>query len=142
MCKAHKTTTRAQTKEDVTLMRNETNYSEDVRHANMSETGVKRDSILNDLSYFNVTHNKVADIMNELLEGVGPYELKLTLCSLIEDKHLTLEKLNFRITSFDYGFPDVKNKPSVIGKHGNASVCSPNMVSPQVVAVYDWGPHT
>lgn len=84
MCKAHKTTTRAQTKGDVTLMRNETNNAEDVRHANLSETDVKRDSILNNLSYFNVTHNKVVDIMHDLLEGVGPYELKLILSSLIE----------------------------------------------------------
>lgn len=117
MCKAHKTTTRAQTKEDVTLLRNKTNHAEDVHLANLSETGVKRDSILNNLCYFNVTHNQVADVMHDLLEGVGPYELKLILCSLIEDKHLTLEKLNFRITSFDYGFPDLKNKPSVIGRH-------------------------
>lgn len=116
MCKAHKTTTRVQTKEDVTLMRNETDHAEDVRHANLSETGVKRDSILNNLSNFNVKHNKVADIMHDLLEGVGPSELKLVLTSLIEDKH-TLEKLNFRITSFDYGFPDLKNMPSLIGKH-------------------------
>jgi len=91
----HKTTTRTQTKEDVTLMRNETNHAEDVHHANLSETGVKRDSVLSNLLYFNVTHNQVADIMHDLLEGVGPYELKLTLSSLIEDKHLTLEKLNF-----------------------------------------------
>ncbi|RXN36123.1 hypothetical protein ROHU_003222 [Labeo rohita] len=112
ICKAHKTTTRTQTKEDVTLMRNEVNHAEDVRHANLSETGVRRDSVLNNLSYFHVTHNQVADIMHDLLEGVGPYELKLVLSSLIEDKHLTLEKLNFRITSFDYGFPDLKNKPS------------------------------
>jgi len=94
-CARHKTTTRTQTKEDVTLMRNETNHAEDVHHANLSETGVKRDSVLNNLLYFNVTHNQVADIMHDLLEGVGPYELKLTLSSLIEDKDLTLEKLNF-----------------------------------------------
>ncbi|KAI2655858.1 ATP synthase subunit b [Labeo rohita] len=112
ICKAHKTTTRTQTKEDVTLMRNEVNHAEDVRHANLSETGVRRDSVLSNLSYFHVTHNQVADIMHDLLEGVGPYELKLVLSSSIVDKHLTLEKLNFRITSFDYGFPDLKNKPS------------------------------
>ena len=116
MCKTHKTTTRKQTKEDVTLLRNETNYAEDVHHNNLSETGVRRDSVLNNLSNFSVTHNKVADIMHDLLEGVGPYELKLVLSSLIGDKHLTLEKLNYRITSFDYGFTDLKNKPSVIGK--------------------------
>ncbi len=54
-------------------------------------------------------------IMHDLLEEVGPYELKLSVSSLIEDKHLTLEKLSFPITSFDYGFPDLKKKPSLIG---------------------------
>lgn len=88
ICKAHKTTTRTQTKEDTILMRNETNYNEVVCLANLSETGVKRDSILNSLSYFNVTHNKVVDVMHNLLEEVGPYELMLVLGSLIEDKHL------------------------------------------------------
>lgn len=38
------------------------------------------------------------------------------LNSLIEQKHLALEKLNYRITSFDYGFCDKGNKPSVISK--------------------------
>lgn len=116
ICKAHKTITKTQTKEDATLIRNEANYAADVSRNSMSDTGVKRDSILNNLSNFNVTHNKVLDIMHDLLEGVGPFELKLVLASLIEDKHLTLDTLNFRITSFDYGFSDVKNKPTVIGK--------------------------
>lgn len=30
---------------------------------------------------------------------------------------MTLEKLNYRITSFDYGFSDKQNKPSVISRH-------------------------
>lgn len=51
------------------------------------------------------------------LERVRPYELKLMLTPLIEDKNLTLRKLNFRIMSFDYGFPDLKNTPSVIVNH-------------------------
>lgn len=36
-CKANETTTRTQTNEDATLMRNETNYSEDVRLASLSK---------------------------------------------------------------------------------------------------------
>lgn len=53
--------------------------------------------------------------MHDLLEGVGPYDhmTKLVLNSLIEEKHLSLEKLNYRITSFDYGFSDKDNKPSI-----------------------------
>lgn len=54
--------------------------------------------------------------MSDVLEGVRPYELKLVLNSLIKQKHLTLEKHNYRITRFDYGFCDNGNKPSVISK--------------------------
>lgn len=42
--------------------------------------------------------------MHDILEGMGPYDVKLVLNSLIEQKHLTLDTLNYRITSFDYGF--------------------------------------
>lgn len=56
------------------------------------------------------------DIMHDILEGVGPLEVKLVLNSLIEQKHLTLDKLNYRITSFDYGFCDKGNVPSVISQ--------------------------
>ncbi|KAK0147238.1 hypothetical protein N1851_013353 [Merluccius polli] len=44
--------------------------------------------------------------MHDILEGIGPYEVKLVLSALIDQKHLSLEKLNNRITSFDYGFSD------------------------------------
>ena len=80
-------------------------------------TGVKRDSILNQLNFYHVTDNVVPDIMHDNLEGIGPLEMKLVLTSLIEGHHVTLEKLNYRITSFDYGFSDRQNKPSVISRH-------------------------
>jgi len=73
-----------------------------LRTADSSKTGLKRDSVLNNLSFYQVSDNVAVDIMQDVLEGVGPYELKLVLNSLIEQKHLTLEKLNYSITSFDW----------------------------------------
>ena len=73
-----------------------------MRTADSSKTGLKRDSVLNNLSFYQVSDNVAVDIMQDVLEGVGPYELKLVLNSLIEQKHLTLEKLNYSITSFDW----------------------------------------
>ena len=63
------------------------------------------------MSFYHMSDNVAVDIMYDVLEGVGPYELKLVLNSLNEQKHLTLEKLNYRITSFDYGFYEKRNKP-------------------------------
>lgn len=53
--------------------------------------------------------------MHDVLEGVAPLEVKLMLRHFIyEEKLLTLEQLNERISSFQYGYGDIKNKPSVI----------------------------
>ena len=115
-CKADKGVVRSLTLEDPALLRDRNSYEADLHTANPSQTGLKRDSVLNNLSFYHVSDNVAGDIMHDVLEGVGPYEVKLVLNSLIEQKHLTLEKLNHRITSFDYGFCDKGNKPSVISK--------------------------
>lgn len=115
-CKADKRGVRSLTLEDPALLRDRNSYEADLRTADSSQTGLKRDSVLNNLSFYHVSDNVAVDIMHDVLEGVGPYEVKLVLNSLIEQKHLTLEKLNYRITSFDYGFCDKGNKPSVISK--------------------------
>ena len=53
--------------------------------------------------------------MHDILEGVAPLEVKLMLRHFIfEEKLITLEQLNDRISSFQYGYGNVKNKPSVI----------------------------
>ena len=52
--------------------------------------------------------------MHDLLEGICSLEVHLVLAALIQDGYFTLDLLNSRITSFDYGIVDSKNKPSVI----------------------------
>lgn len=80
-----------------------------------SSTGIKHDSCLNTLTYFHVTEGVCVDIMHDVLEGVAPLEVKLMLRQFIyEDKLFTLEQLNNRISSFDYGYMNERNKPSVI----------------------------
>ena len=67
--------------------------------------------------------------------------MKLVLNSLIEKKHVTSDQINYRITCFDYGFADRRNKPSVISKNDMRNidgamlqVCCPDMVLTEVVA--------
>lgn len=117
LCKADKGKVRSLTLEDPALLRDRNSYEADVVTADSSQTGLKRHSVLNNLSFYHVSDNVAVDIMHDVLEGVGPYEMKPVLNSLIEQKHLTLEKLNYRITCFDYGFCDNSNKPSAISKN-------------------------
>lgn len=78
-----------------------------------SAYGVKRASILNQSCYFHVVGGLDLDIMHDQLEGVLPLQIKMLLRRLIHDNHIiTLDALNERISIFNYGPVDQKNKPS------------------------------
>lgn len=125
LCRVHRDVLKVQTQEDPTLLRDVNTHKADLQTDNPSQTGLKRDSVLNSLSFYHVTDNTALDIMHDILEGVGPYKFKCVLNALIEQKHITLDMLNYRITSFDYGFCDKGNKPSVIGKSDLKNLESP-----------------
>lgn len=59
---------------------------------------------MNDSKYYHVVGGLPADAMHDVLEGVLQYHTKelLKFC-ILEQKTFTLEELNKRITSFDYG---------------------------------------
>lgn len=81
----------------------------------VSAYGIKRASILNQSRYFHVVDGLDLDVMHDQLEGVLPLQIKLLLKKCIrEDEYFTLETLNDRITTFDYGSPEMSNKPSAI----------------------------
>ena len=59
----------------------------------------------------------VPDIMHDILEGTTQVTLKCLLNYLIKDKKcFSLKTLNERISSFNYGSIDNRNKPSEISK--------------------------
>lgn len=93
-----------QTSEDLTLLRDIYSHETDLLLENPTETGLKRDCVPNNLSY-QVAHNVAEDIMHDNLEGVGPYEGKLVLNSLTEQKHPTQN---------NHGFCDKSNNPYLI----------------------------
>lgn len=74
------------------------------------ENGLKKDSCLNSLKYFNVTKGLPPDIMHDLLEGV----IRYNFCCLIEylnEKHLySAKQLNNDLKLFKYGRIDKDNK--------------------------------
>lgn len=78
--------------------------------------GVVSECPFSELEFFDVTNGCPPDIMHDLLEGIVPRVLKLALKKLIQERHFTLEFLNNRITSFNYGFSDKTDKPVPIPK--------------------------
>jgi len=80
------------------------------------EFGINRNSILNELYYFDVCSGALLpDIMHDVLEGALQYELKLMLRSFIfQEQYLTLSEINDRIQYLDLGYMEIKDRPSLI----------------------------
>lgn len=81
---------------------------------NSSYYGIKQQSILNDLKYFNLGNIYAVDIMHDILEGVAQLEIKLIITYLVSEKILSLREINQRIFSFNYGSIDQCTKPSPV----------------------------
>lgn len=56
--------------------------------------------------------NMTFDAMHDILEGIGQLNLKFVGKYMISQKMLTLDEINKRIESFDYGPINQSNKPS------------------------------
>ena len=81
--------------------------------ARRTETGVAGDCVLHSSCNFRLYNNWVLDILHDLFEGVVQYSLKLVIHEyVIVQKLCSVEDLNRSVHSFNYGFTDVKNKPS------------------------------
>lgn len=78
--------------------------------------GINRQSVLFHVQHFDVCKCFPEDAMHVLLEGLVPYETKLLLKVLIGEKVVTLQELNNRLESFDYGYMDKKDKPTLISR--------------------------
>ena len=76
--------------------------------------GINRASTLDSVANFSVVNNLPHDIMHDMFEGVLPYELKLYLQYCVEKKYFSIQELNSRIRSFDYGYSELSSKPSEI----------------------------
>lgn len=88
-------------------------------HSHISATyGIVEESILNSCRYFHVVDGLVPDIMHDILEGTLQLTLRHLISYFIRDmKYFTLKDLNKRISSFNYGYADSRNKPSEISKN-------------------------
>lgn len=97
--------------EDPRKLRNRINYDKDVRY---QSHGVKEKCIFNNITDFHIAENYTLDIMHDDL-GTGPYIFINVLNFLIYVENIiTLEKVNSRISKFDYGYLEGGNKPRLL----------------------------
>lgn len=103
-CKSNKTECHYQVVQDDNKMRNTVNYSDDIAVNDVTLTGIKERTIFNDINSFHVTKNYAIDIMQDILEGVCTYDIGMMLKTMVYDlKYFTIDSLNNRIESFNYG---------------------------------------
>ncbi|XP_051155511.1 uncharacterized protein LOC127289347 [Leptopilina boulardi] len=76
----------------------------------MSEYGINRRSVLNDLFFHHITEGAPPDIIHDLILGVLPRTMQ-QLCQNVIFKKISLDELNRRIASFDYGYSEVDKRP-------------------------------
>lgn len=103
-CKLHKLHMQTLTEELPEQLRNRENYLQDVEENDVSKTGIYRYSPFNDLALFHVAESVGADSMHDLTEGILHLHLALILRKFIKErKYFTLNTLNERMDSLDYG---------------------------------------
>ena len=83
------------------------------RHEKSVEYGINRTSVLEEVPEFSVTMGLPHDIMHDLFEGVVHYELKLFFIYCTSNNFFSIDTLNNRLRSFDFGMDD---KPSLIDR--------------------------
>ena len=77
--------------------------------------GVKRASTLQTyLTMFDITRSLPPDVSHDLLEGIVPVEIALSLGVMVSKGYFTLPWLNSVIRTFPYKFTDAYNKPHPI----------------------------
>lgn len=92
------------------LLRNMNNYNEYVRKE-VKLTGVKEESVWNEIKYFHVL-NFMVDIMHNLLEVVCKYDMAEILYHFVfKVKAFPVNDLNAKIKSLNYRINGFSNKP-------------------------------
>jgi len=118
ICLMHKHSTKENCKQNYTLLRTPEGFQNHIQLAinnpNSSEYGIKSRSVLNDLEFFKFGINLSLDIMHDFLKGICQYEFKMFLNFLIQEKLVSIQEINDKINTFDYGLQNRANIPSPI----------------------------
>ncbi|KAK3910063.1 Zinc finger protein 687 [Frankliniella fusca] len=114
LCKMHREATETCTSERPDLLRTEQGYLHDLNRNDTSSTGIKGRCIWNDLRSYSIADNLCCDIMHDILEGVGDYDMALIIKIMVSRKYFNYDELNEYVQSFFYGEQEFGNKPPLI----------------------------
>lgn len=114
ICSASKAECFEMIRENETLVRTVESYEQVLLSgADPAETGIYENCVFNNVTNFHICENMSVDVMHDVFEGICSYTLSKVLQSLIEQKIISLNQINNRISSFSYTKNDV-NKPRPI----------------------------
>lgn len=114
ICKSEKAECEYTCKENPALLRTKENYMSDVNEG-MAKSGVKENSVWNQVDHFHVTENYSVDIMHDYEEGVYKSDMTHILFYFTKQaKIFTVDVLNDIINSFDYLANGIVNRPPTI----------------------------
>lgn len=114
ICNIRKEEMKKQCYADDNLLRTVDQYNFDVNEGDVSNSGIKEKCVWHDILGFNVLNQVGMDVMHDILEGVGKYDLAFLIYYYVHElKLFSLQILNERIVCFNYG-PDKGSKPSVL----------------------------
>lgn len=109
LCLMSKKDTHFSIHENILLLRNRENYNNGILLNDLSKTGIRTESIFNQIKNFHVTENLFVDAMHDLLEGVVHEGLSRFLLHSIDQKYFTLEQFNNWRSYFDYDSNALRN---------------------------------
>lgn len=119
ICKVQMAVLHRQVVEEPNLLRNPDNYSQDLQTNDASVTGIREECCFNRVPGFHITTCCAGDVMHDIFEGVAGYNLVFLFNYLIDSKMISYELLCLKISDFDYGLIDSRNKPANMHKNFN-----------------------
>ena len=93
-------------------MRTIENYIAAVKENHPSKTGVKRESIFNELPHFHIIRAVCVDIMHDFYEGICKHDVGFVLQHYVcVSKYFSVDYLNTCVNSYDFDSNDKRSKP-------------------------------
>lgn len=94
------------------ILRNPENYSNLASKNNISVSGIKENCVFHEIDNFHLTNNPAIDPLHDFPDGILRYDVPMILNQLLYvEKRSTLDDLNLRLPSFQFGENDNINKP-------------------------------
>lgn len=102
--------------ERIDMLRTIENYNEGLEICDFKQTGIDADCVFNLLNFFHCVENKSLDLMHDYFEGYGRLDLVKFITLLDEEKIITVDELNTRLSDFGYGEEDSKYIPPLLDR--------------------------